>query len=65
MRLETRIEVWAWIVFIVVLSIPLWFVIGAIGGWVFYLHAGCERPCLITGTPLAGATIGWLLLQSV
>ncbi len=58
-------QVWAWIVFIVVLSIPLWFVIGAIGGWVLYLHGWLRTSLLITGTPLAGATIGWLLLQSV
>jgi hypothetical protein len=58
-------QVWAWIVFIVVLSIPLWFVTGAIGGWVLYLHGWLRTSLLITGTPLAGATIGWLLLQSV
>ena len=58
-------QVWAWIVFIVVLSIPLWFVIGAIGGWVLYLHGWLRTSLLITGTPLAGATIGWLLLHFV
>jgi hypothetical protein len=40
-------QVWAWIVFIVVLSIPLWFVIGAIGGWVLYLHGWLRRLCLL------------------
>jgi hypothetical protein len=49
-------QVWAWIVFIVVLSIPLWFVIGAIGGWVLYLHGWLRSSLLIAGTPLAGAT---------
>jgi hypothetical protein len=49
---ESEYQVWAWIVFIVVLSIPLWFVIGAIGGWVLYLHGW-----LRTSLTLAGATI--------
>jgi hypothetical protein len=61
---ESKYQVWAWIVFIVVLSIPLWFVIGAIGGWVLYLRGWLRTSLLITATPLAGATIGWLLLQS-
>ena len=58
-------QVWAWIVFIVVLSIPFWFVIGAIGGWVLHLQGWLRTSLLITGTPLAGATIGWLLLHFV
>jgi hypothetical protein len=38
-------QVWAWIVFIVVLSIPLWFVIGAIVVGFSTCTVGCERPC--------------------
>ena len=58
-------QLWAWIVFFVVLSIPIWFVMGAIGGWVLYLHGWLRTSLLITATPLASATIGWLLLQSL
>jgi hypothetical protein len=30
--------IFAWVVFFIVLSIPLWVVIGAVGGWFRYLH---------------------------
>jgi hypothetical protein len=53
----------AWVVFFVILSIPLWFVIGAIAGWFLYLRRWLRTSALIAATPIAAATIGWVLLQ--
>jgi hypothetical protein len=53
----------AWVVFFVVLSIPLWFVVGAITGWFLYLRNWLRASALIAATPIAATTIGWLLLQ--
>ena len=52
-----------WVVFFVILSIPLWFVIGAIAGWFLYLRNWLRASALIAATPIAATTIGWLLLQ--
>ncbi len=57
-------QTWAWIIFFIVLSIPLWFVIGVTAGWFLFLHDWPRTSLLLTATPLAAATIGWLLLQS-
>jgi hypothetical protein len=54
-------QVGAWVVFFVILSIPLWFVVGAIIGWVLYLHDWLRTSLVVATTPLAAA-IGWLLL---
>jgi hypothetical protein len=53
----------AWVVFFAVLSIPLWFGLGAVGGWFLYLHDWLRTSLLVTATPLVTMTIGWLLLQ--
>jgi hypothetical protein len=54
---------WVWIVFF--LSVPLWFIIGAIAGWVLYLHNRLRTSLLAVATPLVVVTVGWLLLFSV
>jgi hypothetical protein len=54
---------WVWIVFF--LSIPLWFIIGAIAGWVLYLHNWLRTSLLAAATPLVAITVGWLLMSSV
>jgi hypothetical protein len=51
----------AWVVFFVVLSIPLWFVLGAITGWFLYLRNWLRASALIAATPIAATTMGWLL----
>jgi hypothetical protein len=56
-------QLWAWIVFVVTLSIPLWFVIGAAAGWALYLRGWRRTSLVLAATPLGGATVGWLLLQ--
>ena len=53
----------AWVVFFVVLSIPLWFVLGAITGWFLYLRNWLRASALIAATPIAATTMGWLLPQ--
>ena len=53
----------AWVVFFVILSIPLWFVIEAIAGWFLYLRRWLRTSALVAATPIAAATIGWVLLQ--
>ena len=53
----------AWVMFFVVLSIPLWFVVGAITGWFLYLRKWLRASALIAATPIAATTMGWLLLQ--
>jgi hypothetical protein len=65
MRRTATIRLWAWIVFFVILSIPLWFVIGAAAGWAFYLQGWRRTSLLLAATPLGGATLGWLLLQVI
>jgi hypothetical protein len=50
-------------VFFVVLSIPLWFVLGAITGWFLYSRNWLRASALIAATPIAATTMGWLLLQ--
>jgi hypothetical protein len=50
----------AWVVFFVVLSIPLWFVLGAITGWFLYLRNWLRASALIAATPIAATTMGWL-----
>ena len=60
---DSGYQLWAWIVFFVILSIPLWFVIGAIAGWFLYLRNWLRASALIAATPIAATTIGWLLLQ--
>ena len=60
---DSDYQLWAWIVFFVTLSIPLWFVIGAAAGWAFYLQGWRRTSLVLAATPLGGATFGWLLLQ--
>jgi hypothetical protein len=54
----------AWVVFFVVLSIPLWFVLGAITGWFLYLRNWLRASALIAATPIAarpsaGCSCNW------
>ena len=60
---DSDYQLWAWIVFFVILSIPLWFVIGAAAGWAFYLQDWRRTSLVLASTPLGGAMLGWLLLQ--
>jgi hypothetical protein len=60
---DSGYQVWAWIVFFVVLSIPLWFVMGAAAGWALYLEGWRRTSLVVAATPLGAAAVGWLLLQ--
>src|SRR5437588_4690210 len=60
---DSGYQLWAWIVFLMVLSIPLWFVVGAAAGWALYLEGWCRTSLVLAATPLGAAAVGWLLLQ--
>jgi hypothetical protein len=60
---DSGYQLWAWIVFFVVLSIPLWFVIGAVAGWLVYVQGWRRTSLVLAATPLGAAAAGWLLLQ--
>ena len=59
---ESYRDVWSWVGFFVILSIPFWFIIGAISGWALYLHDWPRTSLVLAATPLGAAAIGWLLL---
>jgi hypothetical protein len=52
---DSDYQLWAWIVFFVILSIPLWFVIGAAAGWALYLQGWRRTSLVLAATPLGGA----------
>jgi hypothetical protein len=60
---DSGYQLWAWIVFFVVLSIPLWFGVGAAAGWALYLQGWRRTSLVLAATPLGAAAVGWLLLQ--
>jgi hypothetical protein len=60
---ESEYQLWAWIVFFAVLSIPLWFVIGVTAGWLVYVQDWRRTSLVLAATPLGAAAVGWLLLQ--
>ena len=51
---DSDYQLWAWIVFFVILSIPLWFVIGAAAGWAFYIQDWRRTSLVLAATPLGG-----------
>jgi hypothetical protein len=53
-------ELQVWVIFFIVLSIPLWFVIGPIAGWFFYSRNQLRASLLAASTPLviAAALLG-------
>jgi len=61
---DSQYQVWAWIVFFVVLSIPLWFIIGTIAGWFLYMHDWLRTSLLAAATPRIASALGWVLIQS-
>ena len=48
---ESYGEVWAWVGFFVILSIPFWFIIGAIVGWALHLHGWTRTSLVLSATP--------------
>src|SRR4051794_11406684 len=55
-------EIWPWVAFFLLLSIPLWFVIGAIVAWALHLHHWPRMALVVAAMPLGAAAVGWLLL---
>ena len=62
---ESYGEVWAWVGFFVILSIPFWFIIGAIVGWALHLHGWTRTSLVLSATPLGAALISWLLFGAI
>lgn len=55
-------EVWPWIGFIAIVSIPFWFIIGAAAGWALNLDGWPRASLVVAATPLGAAMIFWVLL---
>ena len=47
--------VWAWVMSLTILSIPLWFVAAALVGWILQLHGWLRSALAVVGAPLAAA----------
>ena len=62
---ESYGEVWAWVGSFVILSIPFWFIIGAIAGWALHLHGWTRTSLVLSATPLLAALISWLLFGAI
>ena len=54
-------RVWARIVGF--LSIPVWFVIGALAGWVLHLHDWLRAALVAAATPFVATAVGWLIIR--
>jgi hypothetical protein len=57
-------ELFVWVIFFIVLSIPLWFVVGPIAGWIFFQHGQRRASLLAAITPIIMAAglvgLAWL-----
>jgi hypothetical protein len=58
-------EVWAWVGFFAILSIPFWFIIGAIAGWALHLHGWTRTSLVLSAAPLGAALISLLLFGAI
>src|SRR5438309_103585 len=55
-------KVWIWIASLTILSIPLWFVAGAVLGWVLHLRGWLRSALLVAAAPLIiAASVGGIL----
>src|ERR1700738_3348677 len=55
-------KVWVWVASFAILSIPLWFVVGAVLGWVLHLHGWLRGSLIAAAVPLVAVGVGWALL---
>ncbi len=55
-------HLWVWGIFLGGLSIPVWFVAGAVLGWVLHLRGWMLASLAIAAAPLVAAAVGWALL---
>ena len=47
--------VWAWVMSLTILSIPLWFVAAALLSWILHLRGWLRSSLAVVGAPLAAA----------
>ena len=55
-------KVWVWVASFAILSIPLWFVVGAVLGWVLHLRGWLRGSLAAAAVPLVAICVGWVLL---
>jgi hypothetical protein len=55
-------KVWVWLASSAILSIPLWFVVGAVLGWVLHLRGWLRGSLAAAAVPLVAICVGWVLL---
>jgi hypothetical protein len=55
-------ELWVWGLFLAGLSVPAWFVAGAVLGWVTHLRGWMLGSLAIAAAPLVAAAVLWALL---
>ena len=53
---------WVWAVSLAMLSIPLWFVAGAVLGWALHLRGWMLTSFALAAAPLVVAAVAWSLL---
>jgi hypothetical protein len=53
---------WVWAASLAMLSIPLWFVAGAVLGWVLHLRGWMLASLALAAAPLIAAAVVWSLL---
>jgi hypothetical protein len=53
---------WVWAASLAMLSIPLWFVAGAVLGWVLHLRGWMLASLAVTAAPFIAAAVAWWLL---
>jgi hypothetical protein len=55
-------KAWVWVASLAILSIPLWFVAGAVLGWVLHLRGWQWGSLVAAAAPLVAVGVGWALL---
>jgi hypothetical protein len=51
-------KVWVWVASFAILSIPLWFVVGAVLGWVLHLRGSLRGSLVAVSVPLVAVGVG-------
>jgi len=51
-----------WVASLAILSIPLWFVVGAVLGWILHLRGWMRGALVAAAAPLVTVGMGWALL---
>jgi hypothetical protein len=55
-------NIWVWVASLAIVSIPFWFVVGAVLGWILYLRGWPRGSLVAAAAPLVAVGVGWALL---